>query len=192
MNLNSERIGEQTMKMTVTQALEERKLLVKQIFGMTERAEFVGIRKQKEDSAVGSWMENGKWKQTAEEYWQAITDGIQKYQKLDAAILAADATAQIETSFGTFSVLAALSIKKRLDGFDFDGVELEFEENLFRKVRREYREKEKQAEGDSGKMIDPLDILTRAEELIEKKNRFLAELTAQIQLSNARTWITME
>ena len=43
-----------------------------------------------------------------------------------------------------------------------------------------------------GELADAYGILTKAEELREKKNVLLAELTTQIHLSNAATWITIE
>lgn len=180
------------MEMTVTQALEERKLLIKKIFYMTERAEFVGSGKGMEDNSVGRCMETAKWKKRAERAWKEILDSIQRYQKLDAAILASDAAAHIDTSFGRFTVAEGLSLKKRLDGYDFDGVELEFEENLFRKVRQEYREKIEKAEQKEALLVDPFNIMEKAEQLVERKDQLLTELTTQIQLSNANTWIQIE
>lgn len=41
-------------------------------------------------------------------------------------------------------------------------------------------------------LVDPLDIRKRAEELMEKRSRFLSELDTQIQISNAATYITLE
>lgn len=180
------------MEITVTQALEEKKLLIKRIFHLTEQAEFVECAAGIESNSVGSCVETARCKKQAEAFWQEILTSVEQYQRLEMAILASDAATRIETSFGEFSVAAALSLVRRLNGYDFDGVELEFEENLFRKVRREYREKRKKTEVSGGLFLDPLNIMGRANQLLEKKNRLLAELTTQIRLSNAKTWIEIE
>lgn len=118
--------------MPVAQALAERSLLIEKIFDATEQAQFVCPMRQGEELSF--------FEKRAERAYQGILEDIEQYQKIDRAIGASDASTYIETSGGTFSVMEALALKRRLDGSDFAQEELDFEENLCRKIRREYRE----------------------------------------------------
>lgn len=180
------------MKMTVTQAVEERKYLVKRIFSLIQRAEFIQCKEDTEKSSVERFIETGRWRREAESSWNNIQYYIERYQKLEMLLLESDAGTQIDTSIGKITVSAALLLKRRLNGYDFEGVELEFEEQLLKKIRQEYREKSGKAQENGHLLIDPLNILKMAEEMIDKKNRLLAELTTGIQISNSDTWIEIE
>lgn len=180
------------MKITVTQAVEERKYLIKRIYSLIQRAEFVRCDEGagKDFAEKSTSME--EWKRKIEISWNNIQYYIERYQKLEQLLLEMDAKTMIKTSAGTISVSAALMFKRRLEGCDFEGVELEFEEQLFRKIRQEYKEKMHKAQERGYLLIDPLKILRMAEDMIDDKNKLLKELTTKIQLSNADTWIEIE
>lgn len=125
----------------VAQALAERSLLVKKIFDATDDARFVGTVKKAEEKSMAKRIENARFEQQAEASFQKIMENIEQYQRIDRAILASDAVTYIETSRGRFTVAEALALKRRLDGSDLSGEDLDFEENLCRKIRREYEEK---------------------------------------------------
>ena len=126
--------------MPVAQALAERSFLVKKIFDATDEARFVGTVRRAEEKSMAKRIENARFEQQAEASYQSIMEDIEQYQRIDRAILESDAATYIETSRGRFTVAEALSLKRRLDGSDLSGEDLDFEENLCRKIRREYED----------------------------------------------------
>ena len=48
--------------------------------------------------------------------YQQIVDLIDRFQKIDAAIVASNANAEITTSYGTFTVAGAIALRSRLCG----------------------------------------------------------------------------
>ena len=77
----------------------------------------------------------------AEAAYQQIVDLIDRFQKLDAAIVDSNAKTEITTSYGTFTVAGAISLRSRLRGLGaYDG-EADFEGKLQDKLRYEYNER---------------------------------------------------
>lgn len=126
--------------MPVAQALAERSLLVKKIFDATDQAQFVQPVRKEEEKSMPKHIENARFERQAEAAYQGIMDDIAQYQKIDRAIMASDASTYIETSGGKFTVMEALTLKRRLDGSSMEAEDLDFEENLCRKMKREYQE----------------------------------------------------
>ena len=104
-------------KMLVTQALDERDLLVKKISDKIDKDEYA---------------------KEAESAYQQIVDLIERFQKIDAAIVASNAETEITTSYGKFTVAGAISLRSRLRGLGtYDG-EADFEGILKSKMQDEY------------------------------------------------------
>ena len=204
-------------KMLVTQALDERDLLVKKISDKIEKASFVDTIKPNED----------EYAKEAESAYQQIVDLIERFQKIDAAIVASNAETEITTSYGKFTVAGAISLRSRLRGLGtYDG-EADFEGILKSKMQDEYNErvrtcdlknsqlqntaesmrlsilgKDSKTKDDkplgvvdayvkenTTELVDPLDIKKKIESLEEKNNTLLKELDTQIKVSNATTLI---
>lgn len=127
-------------KMLVTQALDERDLLVKKIADKIERASFVDGAKANEEKVYGSRVDRETFEKEAKAAYQQIQDLMTRYQKIDAAIVASNATAQITTSYGTFSVAGAISLRSRLRKEYTRVLEADFEEQLYWKMKKEYEE----------------------------------------------------
>ena len=134
-------------KMLVTQALDERDLLVKKITDKINKASFVDMVKVNEDKVMGKHITREEFEQQAKANLQQIEDLIDRYQRIDAAIVASNASATIETSYGTFTVAAAISLRNRLrdknirlNGSNTLSVDTgaDFEGRLYNKMQKEY------------------------------------------------------
>ncbi len=90
-------------KMLVTQALDERDLLVKKIHGKIAKASFVDTIKPNEEKVLVARITREEYSQNAESAYQQIQDLIDRFQKIDAAIVASNAATKIKTSYGEWS-----------------------------------------------------------------------------------------
>ena len=128
-------------KMLVTQALDERDLLVKKITDKVMKASFVDTIKPNEDKVFAKRMEKSEYAKEAEAAYQQIIDLTERFQKIDAAIVESNAKTEIKTSYGTFTVAGAISLRSRLRGMDsYDGG-ADFEGKLRKKLSDEYNER---------------------------------------------------
>lgn len=125
-------------KMLVTQALDERDLLVKKINDKISSANFIDTIKPNQENVFSKRISKEEFSKAAEASYQQIMDLIDRYQKIDAAIVASNANTEITTSYGTFSVAAAISLKNRLRGLGKDNTD--FELSLRTRMIREYNE----------------------------------------------------
>lgn len=86
-------------KMLVTQALDERDLLVKKISDKIDKASFVDTIKPNEDKVYSKRIGKDEYAKEAESAYQQIVDLIERFQKIDAAIVASNAETEITTSY---------------------------------------------------------------------------------------------
>ena len=103
-------------KMLVTQALDERDLLVKKIRDKIKKAELVDTVKPNEDKVAQGRVTREEFARSAESAYQQIKDLIDRFQKIDTAIVASNAQTKITTSYGEFTVAGAISLRSRLRG----------------------------------------------------------------------------
>lgn len=128
-------------KMLVTQALDERDLLVKKIADKIAKASFVDTMKPNEEKVYAKRISKEAYAKEAESAYQQIMDLIERFQKIDAAIVASNAQTVITTSYGVFSVAGAISLRSRLRGLGAYEDEADFEGNLQDKMQAEYNER---------------------------------------------------
>ena len=114
-------------KMLVTQALDERDLLVKKISDKIVKARFVDTIKNNEDKVMGERITKDEFAKQAESSFQQINDLIVRFQKIDAAIVQSNANTKVETSYGEFTVAGAISLRNRLRGVGSYGEDADFE-----------------------------------------------------------------
>ena len=126
-------------EMLVTQALDERDLLVKKINDKIQKASFVDTMKHNQDKVYANQTGKDVYVGQAESAYQQITDLIARYQKIDAAITESNAKTWIETVYGSYTVAAAISLRSRLRGAGTYGDEADFEGRLSRKMEEEYQ-----------------------------------------------------
>ena len=84
-------------KMLVTQALDERDLLVKKIADKIAKASFVDTIKPNEDKVYAKRIGKEEYAKEAESAYQQIVDLIERFQKIDAAIVDSNAKTEITT-----------------------------------------------------------------------------------------------
>lgn len=124
-------------KMLVTQALDERDLLVKKIQDKIEKASFTDVKKHNEKKVIDRRVVEETFRQEAESAYQQIMDLIDRFQKIDAAIVASNAAAIIHTSFGDYTVAGAISLRSRMRGNGSYDDEADFEQSLYSKMKSE-------------------------------------------------------
>lgn len=128
-------------KMLVTQALDERDLLVKKISDKIAKASFIDTIKPNEEKVYAKRIAKDEYAKESEATYQQILDLIERFQKIDAAIVDSNAKTTVTTSYGTFTVAGAISLRSRLRGLGaYDG-EADFEGKLQEKLRGEYNER---------------------------------------------------
>ena len=128
-------------KMLVTQALDERDLLVKKINDKIAKASFVDTIKPNEDKVFDARVSKEEFAKQSESAYQQIRDLIDRFQKLDAAIVASNAETLIKTSYGEMTVAGAISLRSRLRGRgNYDG-SADFEGMLQRKMESEFQKR---------------------------------------------------
>lgn len=127
-------------KMLVTQALDERDLLIKKISDKIAKASFVDTIKPNEEMVYAKRIGKEEYAKEAESAYQQIMDLIERYQKIDAAIVDSNAKTKINTSYGTFTVAGAISLRSRLRGVGAYE-EADFEGKLQQKMANEYSER---------------------------------------------------
>lgn len=74
-------------KMLVTQALDERDLLVKKISDKIDKASFVDTIKPNEDKVYSKRIGKDEYAKEAESAYQQIVDLIERFQKIDAGTI---------------------------------------------------------------------------------------------------------
>ena len=217
------------VRLLVTQALDERDLLNKKINDKIKTAVFIDVVKHNEETVMNRRVDRETFQKEAQSSFQQINDLIERYKNIEAAIVESNANTFIETSYGKFSIAAAIALRNRLRGdLKFDG-KADFETTLYQKMKRAYEDcvttmevkndalaetaeqmrlsilgRETKVKSDkplevvetyikenSMELADPLNIVSKMEQLQERKDKLLSELETQIKVSNATTFIVL-
>ncbi|MCD8362930.1 MAG: hypothetical protein LUC98_08230 [Lachnospiraceae bacterium] len=133
-------------RMLVTQALDERDLLVKKINDKIEKAGFVDTVRVNEEKVYEKRISREDFAKKANASWQQIQDLISRFQKIDAALVASNASTKISTSYGDFTIAGAISLRGRMRGTGSYEDEADFEERLRQKLKTEYEARIQQSE----------------------------------------------
>ena len=128
-------------KILITQALDERDLLVKKIADKINKASFIDTIKSNEEKVYAKRIRKDDYAKEAEAAYQQIMDLIRRFEKLDAAIVASNAITEIKTSYGTLTIAGAISLRSRLRGLGAYSREADFEGKLQKKLESEYSER---------------------------------------------------
>ena len=126
-------------KMLVTQALDERDLLVKKIGDKIQKIQMVDTKKRNEEKTVNAHVTSEEFGSTASAAYQQIMDLIDRYQRIDAAIVASNASTTVNTSSGEFTVAAAIALRNRIKGSGMYADKGTFEEDLATQLERQYQ-----------------------------------------------------
>lgn len=128
-------------KMLVTQALDQRDLLVKKICDKIRKAGFTETKKHNEEKVMERRVTQKEFEKEARSSYQQIIDLIHWYDKVDQAILRSNAETIIETSYGAMSIANALALRSRLNCSNAYDSDSNFEGNLMMKLQEELNEK---------------------------------------------------
>jgi len=126
-------------KMLVTQALDERDLLVKKIGDKIQKMKAVDTKKRNEGKTVTSNVSTEEFGSSATASYQQIIDLIDRYQRMDRAIVASNAATMVKTSQGEISVAGAIALRNRLRGEGIYGSKGDFEGLLTDEMERQYK-----------------------------------------------------
>ena len=127
-------------RITVVQALDERDLLVRRISDQIERVNFVDLVRPRAAVTLEKRMTREGFESQAQGALQKIQALVERYDRLNAAIITSNASAKIETSAGEMTVAFAVALRSRLRGGGPFGDMTDFEGILARKMEKEYRE----------------------------------------------------
>ena len=126
-------------KMLVTQALDERDLLVKKIGNKINSAEFVDSVKGNDTKVMACKITEQEFNDRAMASFQSINDLIDRFKRIDAAISKSNSTTVINTTFGEMTVASAISFRGRMKGNgSYDSAD--FERQLIYKLSRDYQD----------------------------------------------------
>lgn len=103
-------------KMIVTQALDERDLLKKKIRDAIAKCDFVAVQKPGDDVIAQDKQKVADYEAEVKASFQSIRDMMDRYTRLDAAILLANATTRIEVAGKTMTRAAAINLRKMMKG----------------------------------------------------------------------------
>lgn len=103
-------------KMIVTQALDERDLLKKKIRDAIAKCDFVAVQKPGDDVIAQDKQKVADYEAEVKASFQSIRDMMDRYTRLDAAILLANATTKIEAAGKTMTRAAAINLRKMMKG----------------------------------------------------------------------------
>ena len=126
-------------RLLVTQALDERDLLVKKIADKIGKAVIVDVIRNNEETVSGARIDKEAFARQAKAAYQQINDLIARFQKIDAAIVASNANTIIRTSYGEFSVAGAISLRARLRGTGVYDKRADFEGKLLEKMEKSFQ-----------------------------------------------------
>ena len=177
-------------KMLVTQALDERDLLVKKINDKISKANFVDTIKPNEEKVLDARVSRNEFAKDAESAYQQIQDLIDRFQRIDAAIVASNANTTINTTYGSFTVAGAISLRSRLRGAgSYDG-DADFERALQLKMEKDYqtrvavadlKNKQLQSTGESMRLsILGKDTKVKDEKPLEVVEAYVKENTTEL------------
>ena len=126
-------------KMLVTQALDERDLLVKKIGDKIQKIQLVATKKRNEEKTVAAHVTTEEYGKAASAAYQQIMDLIDRYQRIDAAIVASNAATTIKTSYGDYTVAGAIALRNRIKGSGIYADKGAFEDRLATLLERQYQ-----------------------------------------------------
>lgn len=101
-------------RLLITQALDERDLLVKKIGDKIKAANFVDMIKNNQEQSAGTRMTREDFEAQAKSAYQQIVDLSERYQAIGAAIIESNAKTTIEVNGNRMTVAAAISLRSRL------------------------------------------------------------------------------
>ena len=177
-------------KMLVTQALDERDLLVKKIGDKIGKLSAVDTKKHNEEKTMTARVSVEEFGRMAQAAYQQIMDLIDRYQRLDAAIVASNAATKVTTGYGDFTVAGAIALRNRLRDQGTYENEGNFEDLIIRMLEKQYnaaisvaerRNKDIESQAENMRLsILGRDNKTRDDKPLEVVDAYIRENTTEI------------
>lgn len=177
-------------RLLITQALDEKEFLIKKINAKIHNASFVDTKRRNEETVFTKKMTEEEFRQKAESAYQQIQDLIARYEKISAAILASNAATMIQTSYGSFTVAAAIALRERLRSKDRCDKEVEFEKNLEQRMTMQYKQNQIIVDEKNGKLAETAESMrmsilgkesrSREDKPLEVVNEYVKENTVEL------------
>lgn len=158
-------------RLLITQALDEKQLLIKKINAKIHNASFVDTKRRNEETVFTKKMTEEEFRQKAESAYQQIQDLIARYEKISAAILASNAATMIQTSYGSLTVAAAIALRDRLRAREGYDKEMEFEKNLEQRMTMQYKQNQIIVDEKNGRLAETAESMRMSIFGKESKNR---------------------
>lgn len=177
-------------KMLVAQALDERDLLKKKINDKISKLLLVDYKKRNNENTGMTMMDSELFSKCAKAGYQQVKDLIDRYMRLNAAIIASNAATMIETPWNTMSVANAIAIRSRLRKTGtYDSSDL-FELNLVKQLKNQYDMAVSSASVENKKISDQAESMrmailgrdqkTKDDKPLEVVEAYVRENTAEI------------
>ena len=126
--------------MLVTQALDERDLLVAKINDKIRKIKVIDTKRVNEEKTMGERESVEDFTSAAKAAYQQVMDLITRYQRIDAAIVASNAATMIETTYGQYTVAGAIALRNRLkENLGITGDTTNFELKLVKQMEQQYQ-----------------------------------------------------
>ena len=177
-------------KMLITQALDERDLLTKKINDKINSASFVDTMKKNNTEVMNGRITKTEFNKKAKSSLQQIKDLIERYQLIEAAIVESNANTFVETSYGKYTVAAAIAMRARIVESKDYGDDKDFIGNLSNKLEKEYNarislaeQKNRQLESTAENMrmsILGKDSKTKEDKPLEVVEAYIKENTTEL------------
>ncbi len=177
-------------KMLVTQALDERDLLVNKISDKINKLQTVDTKKRNAEKTVTSRVTVDEFESTVKSAYQQIMDLIDRYHRIDAAIVASNAANRVMTSYGEFTVAGAIALRNRMNGKGMYDRMGDFESQLVKAMEHAYanavyasesRNKDLEAQAENMRLsILGKDSRVREEKPLEVVDAYIRENTTEI------------
>ena len=126
-------------RMLVTQALDERDFLAKKITDKIMSFKAVDYAKHNETKTWGGKKDRKEYEEDTKASFHQILDLMARYDKIEAAIVASNAATMVETTYGNYTVAAAIALKNRLAASALPSKN-SFEVRLIQRMQKEYND----------------------------------------------------
>ena len=171
-------------QLLVTQALDERELLIHKIMDKIKAASFVDMAKHNEERTAGKRLSREEYAKQAQRAFQQIMDLVERYQKIDAAIVASNANTKIQTSYGEYTVAGAISLRNRLKAVNgYEGKS--FENSLYDKMQEEYERCIQSMNAKNRHLDDTAESMSLGKDARTKETKPLAVVDAYVKENKA-------
>ena len=165
-------------KLLITQALDEKALLVKRIRTAIENGRFTDVKKNNEEKVIVTRVSEDDFGRKAQAAYQQINDLIRRYQTIEAAVIESNARTMIMTSYGEMTVAAAIALRNRLRKSAFGKSENDFEGELSAAMKKEYVDNTMKLDSRNSKLLETAENMRMS--ILGKENKGKDDISLKV------------